>query len=345
MTDEGLTTQESKALDFLRSNDPRATAALMALDDAGRVRVLARLTSVSTRRDSPVSQDTSARDSLDAGGLSDTAGELTGAELGAGHPIASRYEERTSGRHAPASPSPRRDVESPHGSLDSSLPPQAATPGNVFRTGGSAILSTGRRVELAHPGARFVARLIDGLVLSPLWIIAIVGRASSIGAAIAIMMLIMCGAYMYEFFMLTNKGQTVGKMAMSIRVVGVDNGTLPDSSMTTRRWLVPNAAYFLPFVLFAFLPHVSLEGAVIILILFMFLSFIAVAINTLVYVSSLWDGTRQGWHDKFAGTLVIMVSRGSLGPRTHGEPVGQRGWTSNPQDRQSPTGRFLGQRD
>ena len=331
MTDDGLTTQESKALDFFRSNDPRATAALMALDDAGRVRVLARMTSVSTRRDPSVSQDTSARDSPDAGGLSDTADEPTGAEPGAGHPIASRYEERTSGRHAPASPSPRRDVGSPHRSFDSSLPPQAATPGNVFRTGGSAILATGRRVELAHPGARFVARLIDGLVLSPLWIIAIVGRPSSIGAAIAMMMLITGGAYMYEVFMLTNKGQTVGKMAMSIRVVGDDDGTLPDGSMTTKRWLVPNAAYFLPFVLLAFLPLVSLEGAVIIVLLLMFLLFVALVMNTLVYVSSLWDSTRQGWHDKLAGTLVIMVSKGSPRPRTHGEPVEQRGRTSNAQ--------------
>ena len=303
----------------------------MALDDAGRVRVLARMTSVSTRRDPSVSPDTSASDSPDAGGLSDTADEPTGAELGAGLPIASQHEERTSGRHAPAPPTPRRDVGSPHRSFDSSLPPQAATPGNVFRAGGSAILATGHRVELAHPGARFVARLIDGLVLSPLWIIAIVGRPSSIGAAIAMMMLITGGAYMYEVFMLTNKGQTVGKMAMSIRVVGDDDGTLPDGSMTTKRWLVPNAAYFLPFVLLAFLPLVSLEGAVIIVLLLMFLLFVALVMNTLVYVSSLWDSTRQGWHDKLAGTLVIMVSKGSPRPRTHGEPVEQRGRTSNAQ--------------
>ena len=342
MTDDDLTAQESRALDFLRSNDPRATDALMALDDAARVRVLARMTGVSMRRDPSVSQDTSARESPAARGFSGTAGKLAGAEPGAGHTIASHHEERTSGRHATASPSPRRDPRSSHASFDSSPPPQAATPGNVFRTGGSAVLSTGRGVELAHPGARFVARLIDGLVLSPLWIIVIVGRASSIGAAIAIMVLIMSGAYFYELLMLTSRGQTLGKMAMSIRVVGVDNGTLPDGSMITRRWLVPNGTYFLPFILFAFLPHASLGGAFIILGLFGFLSFVALVFNIFVFASSIWDGTRQGWHDKFAGTLVIMDSKGSLA-RTASR--WNSGLTSDPHDRPSPTGRFLGHGD
>ena len=81
--------------------------------------------------------------------------------------------------------------------------------------------------------------------------------------------------------MIALKGQTLGKMATSIKVVRADNGLVPGWGKSIGRWIIPAALGFIPFV-----------GWILAL---------------LVYLSLTWDKARQGWHDKAVKTLVIKV--------------------------------------
>ena len=172
------------------------------------------------------------------------------------------------------------------------LNPQAMT--------GWANLGTGGTVELASPGARLGARIIDiAIMVVAAIVIFFVIFAGAIGlnsddstvtdeeaAAIvggfvlAAAAFVIAGA-LYEVTMIALKGQTLGKMATSIRVVRADNGLLPGWGKSIGRWIIPAVLGFVPFV-----------GWIL---------------SLLVYISLTWDRTRQGWHDKAAATLVVKV--------------------------------------
>ena len=165
--------------------------------------------------------------------------------------------------------------------------PQAAT--------GWATLGTGGAVELAGPGGRLGARIIDTVIMGVvIFILLIAGIASAIGfsggeeesaaavgAFVAFAIVAVVIGVLYEVTMIATKGQTLGKMATRIKVVRADNGLEPGWGKAIGRWIIPAALGFIPFV-----------GWIL---------------SLLVYLSLLWDKVRQGWHDKAAGTLVIKV--------------------------------------
>jgi uncharacterized RDD family membrane protein YckC len=80
----------------------------------------------------------------------------------------------------------------------------------------------------------------------------------------------------YEVSLIATRGQTLGKMAMGIKVVAREDGRNPGWGKAGLRWLLPTVAGF---VLFG---------------------------SLIVYLWVLWDPKRQGLHDKVAGTLVIQ---------------------------------------
>ena len=86
---------------------------------------------------------------------------------------------------------------------------------------------------------------------------------------------------LYEVTLVALKGQTVGKMATGIKVVRADSGSVPGWGKAIGRWVIPSVFVLIPYA-----------GWVL---------------SWLVYVSLLWDKTRQGWHDKAAGTVVVRV--------------------------------------
>ena len=164
------------------------------------------------------------------------------------------------------------------------LNPQAMT--------GWANLGTGGTVELASPGARLGARIIDIVILIVgIIVLLLIGVASAVGlngdgddqgaaaAVLAFAFAALIVGVLYEVTMIALKGQTLGKMATSIKVVRADNGLVPGWGKSIGRWIIPAALGFIPFV-----------GWIL---------------GLLVYVSLLWDRARQGWHDKAAATLVI----------------------------------------
>ena len=160
---------------------------------------------------------------------------------------------------------------------------------------GWANLGTGGTVELASPGARLGARILDVVIVSVAFIIlAALGVTAAIGgsdseeasafAVGAIVVSVLLGAaigLLYEVTMIATRGQTLGKMATSIKVVRADNGLVPGWGKSIGRWIIP-----------ALLPIIPFVGWIL---------------SLLVYISLLWDRARQGWHDKAAGTLVVKV--------------------------------------
>lgn len=167
-------------------------------------------------------------------------------------------------------------------------PPVAAMTGQI-------LLGNGQVRTLASPGKRFVARIIDiillGLAMLIIGALGIGGTAAlgssgtdaGVGAAVGAFFMTMLTVFLltivYEVTLTALKGQTVGKMAMGIHVARADNGGLPGWGKSIIRWALPTLMCFIPFI--------GWVGGL------------------LTYVSLTWDNGRQGWHDKAAATVVI----------------------------------------
>lgn len=162
---------------------------------------------------------------------------------------------------------------------------------------GWATLGTGQTVELASPGARLGARVLDWIItVAVIFLLVALGIAGAVsstdadsgeGAGLGLGVLLIFGllamlfGVVYEVSMTALKGQTLGKMATSVKVVRADNGALVGWGKAIGRWLIPALLSLIPFI--------------------------GWLLSLLVFVSLTWDRTRQGWHDKAAGTIVIKA--------------------------------------
>jgi uncharacterized RDD family membrane protein YckC len=117
---------------------------------------------------------------------------------------------------------------------------------------------------------RFAAAFIDGLA---------VGIASGIlkgifgngpGSGLGLVL----SAVYFTAFIGAERGQTLGQMALGIRVLGLDNGASIGYGRAFVRWLV------------------SIVSAIVLL---------------LGYFWMLWDDEKQCWHDKAANDVVVPV--------------------------------------
>ena len=141
-------------------------------------------------------------------------------------------------------------------------------------------------VVLAPIWRRLLAQAIDQLViLAPVLIIAVVAvgvrsaddlKANAFGINAAVLSV----AFLYEFGMISMWGRTVGKIALGTQVVRVDSGGAVLPSSAAIRALVPLAAGVLPGV--------------------------GYVLSIVVYARTIYDKRRQGWHDKGAGTIVVL---------------------------------------
>lgn len=102
----------------------------------------------------------------------------------------------------------------------------------------------------------------------------IAGILAAQGALILMSFILSAAYYIYLH---SSRGQTVGKMAMKIKVVDADTGVLIDYGRAAVRWIIPQALAW-------------------------FTCGIGALLNGLW---PLWDPRRQTWHDKAARTVVI----------------------------------------
>jgi uncharacterized RDD family membrane protein YckC len=156
-------------------------------------------------------------------------------------------------------------------------------------------------------GARFLARLIDGIlvgivqgvVVSALIVNTIMDSDGGFYgtddyAASAVSGILSALLYVgYFAFMESSRGQTVGKMVLSLHTQGPDGG-LPTMEQAIRRNLWAGLSVLAIVPVIGTLVGGLLELAIVILI--------AVGINGDAVA-------RQGWHDKFAGgTRVVKTA-------------------------------------
>jgi uncharacterized RDD family membrane protein YckC len=170
----------------------------------------------------------------------------------------------------------------------------------------TAQLLNGQTVAIPSMGDRFLARLLDNVIVGiPFGIIYSVLLASlftttysfdpvtgelvsSGGLGIIGTMLVTFGAFIvlwaaYEIIMNGTRGATVGKQVMKIKVVRESDGQLAGPGGAATRWAVMFAPVIIPFL-----------GSLYLLV---------------CYLSPLFDnsGKRQGWHDKVAKTIAISL--------------------------------------
>ena len=138
----------------------------------------------------------------------------------------------------------------------------------------------------ASLGTRLAARLVDGLLLAvpttALTLAVVDLDADRIEVPLWIRAATLLLAAVYEIAFVAFTGQTPGKRLLRITVVDVTTGRPPRLDGATIRYLVPSVPALLPGI-----------GAVITLV---------------VYLSATWSPTRQGWHDRAAGTVVVRAA-------------------------------------
>ncbi len=134
---------------------------------------------------------------------------------------------------------------------------------------------------------RAIARMVDlFIVLTPVLVVTlsfieIDDGTVNVDAIPWWVLLVQFGvAVVYETVLLAVWGTTVGKWAMGLKVVRYADGKRPDLGRSAQRTALPNV-----FVVIA-------------------LPFVAV-MQWVVYGSSLRHPLRRGWHDRYAGTLVV----------------------------------------
>ncbi|MGH9243140.1 MAG: RDD family protein, partial [Acidimicrobiales bacterium] len=165
-------------------------------------------------------------------------------------------------------------------------------------------LPSGQQVKVADIGQRFLARLLDALIVgipfAILYFIIVAGAIASTettfnettgqfesdaGAGFFVVMLASVGIYivlsvLYEVGLIATRGATLGKQIMGVKVITEDGTDPPGWGPAFMRWLIPSVA-----------------------------AFVCSILTILVYLSVLFDnsGRRQGWHDKVAKTLVTST--------------------------------------
>ena len=90
-------------------------------------------------------------------------------------------------------------------------------------------------------------------------------------------------AALYEAGMVAWRGQTLGKMLLRLRIVRRTDGARPTPGEALVRYAVPTVWLLLP---------LPLVGQLMWMV---------------VYLSSIPNVRRQGWHDKAASTLVVVA--------------------------------------
>jgi uncharacterized RDD family membrane protein YckC len=159
-------------------------------------------------------------------------------------------------------------------------------------------------VKVATIGQRFLARLIDGAIY---FVVAIIMFAIGIGSLAASshktcdpnsgfcvtttssagvggfllsMAILFAFAFLYEWLFIAYKGQTLGKMAMGVKVLRQEDGQIPGFGKAFIREIIPWGA-----------------------------SIICSLLGLLMYISVFFDnsGRNQTWYDKAATTQVISL--------------------------------------
>ena len=166
---------------------------------------------------------------------------------------------------------------------------------------------------LGSVGERVVALIIDQIILGVVGFVlfSILGNVftetrtenvfgipvpvttiSPIGNIVTVLILIVISAGYYIYQWTRMNGQTIGMRLFKLSVRDHDTGGVISQNQAIYRWGAlawPNIAYFLPFAGFL-------------------ISLLGLAWYIFLLVTTAQDPQRQGWHDKFAKTVVAKLA-------------------------------------
>ena len=142
-------------------------------------------------------------------------------------------------------------------------------------------LRDGTQLPLATPGARLVARIVDGILIGVAGAIVLAAASVDLTAAFALAVITLFIGLFYEVSLIAVRGQTLGKQILGIKVVTVDDGSLPGWGKSVGRWIIPSVLPIFPGI-----------GSIAALV---------------GYLALLWNVNRQTWYDRAAGTVVIRL--------------------------------------
>ena len=215
-------------------------------------------------------------------------------------------------RRSPPSPGSRPPSDSGPSGDRGNAGPQAGMSilsWTAFKAKGTTELAAGRAVELAAPGSRLAARVIDVFLMVLLWVIIFIiwslalgipgsdasdSEANPLASAGIVFSFIFVGIA-YEMLPTAKSGRTLGRMVAGTLVVRAADGAVPGHSASLRRWGLPSLFCLAVF----FVNLIDVPGSDI-------FSLLLASIAAIVYMSLTWDPRRQGLHDKVAGTIVVM---------------------------------------
>jgi uncharacterized RDD family membrane protein YckC len=143
-------------------------------------------------------------------------------------------------------------------------------------------------------GSRFLARLLDGFLVSTLLATLLFGivlnssdrRSSSLVVSILL--------FVYEFVAISQWGQTRGKRPMRLRVMDYTTGAMPSAAAAAIR----AAVLFVPALPTSFVDGVARDVW----------NVVAITWSLAVVASILWDSDNRGLHDRAAGTVVVAAT-------------------------------------
>ena len=140
-------------------------------------------------------------------------------------------------------------------------------------------------VTLAPIWRRVLAQVLDQLVvLIPVVLVALAlgirSTSDLTSKAFGLNVAVVAIAFAYECTMIAVFGRTVGKFALGTRAVRVDTAGPVLWSSSAVRALVPLAAGVVPGI--------------------------GYILSIAVYATAMLDKRQQGWHDKAAGTIVVL---------------------------------------
>ncbi|MFO7565134.1 MAG: RDD family protein [Enhygromyxa sp.] len=198
------------------------------------------------------------------------------------------------GSHArpPQPPNPFASPYAPHAQSGYAPPPgpppssayNPYTPPGLGAQGPGWAQTMNHGQVLAEPGIRLVARILDGLLY--FGVVALMGVTSLVlgdNPAAALGGLGMMALTVYQWYLLSTRGQTLGKQWMKVRVVKVDGSPVDFvSAVLLRNWAI-NA--------------LTLVGSLLVL----------GSVLPLVDALMIFGDERRCLHDHLAGTKVIVA--------------------------------------
>jgi len=144
-------------------------------------------------------------------------------------------------------------------------------------------------VEYMGFWVRFGAAIIDGVIIS--LIFSLLSRFAFdffrrlfFTSELLVLLLVISLPWLYHWLFIGLKGQTLGKMAAGIKVVNA-TGSIPGLGSAALREVLGKS-----------------------------ISFMALCLGFLWII---WDGWKQGWHDKIANTCVVRAEKDSRRRRSY----------------------------